>query len=240
MSGHNKWSSIKHKKAREDAKKGKVFSKLAKEITVAAKAGGGDPGGNVRLKSAVQAARAVNMPKENIEQAILRGTGELPGVAYEEIHYEGYGPGGVAVFVEVLTDNRNRSTADIRYIFSKHGGNLGENGCVAWIFERKGQVVVDGSYSEEQLYDLALEHGAEDIAIQDGNYEILCQESDLSELQTFFEEQNVPVVAAERTMIPSTQVDVDAGTGNKLLRLLEVLQDHDDVQDVWVNANFVE
>mgnify|MGYP000867942826 FL=1 len=142
MSGHNKWSSIKHKKAKEDAKKGKAFSRLAKELTVAARTGGGDPAGNARLKSAIQAARAVNMPKDNIEQAIRRGTGELPGVSYDELHYEGYGPGGVAVFVEVLTDNRNRSTADIRHIFSKYGGNMGENGCVSWIFEMTPMITI--------------------------------------------------------------------------------------------------
>ncbi|HPR63063.1 MAG TPA: YebC/PmpR family DNA-binding transcriptional regulator [Thermoanaerobaculia bacterium] len=240
MSGHNKWSSIKHKKAKEDAKKGKAFSRLAKELTVAARTGGGDPAGNARLKSAIQAARAVNMPKDNIEQAIRRGTGELPGVSYDELHYEGYGPGGVAVFVEVLTDNRNRSTADIRHIFSKYGGNMGENGCVSWIFERKGQILVDGTFSEDTLFEVATEGGAEDIGPEEGNYQVLCAEDALSDLQDLFEEKEIPVISAERIMIPTNTVEVDKALGDKLIRFLDILEDHDDVQNVWVNADFVD
>lgn len=240
MSGHNKWSSIKHKKAREDAKKGKVFSKMAKEIAVAARIGGGDPSGNVRLKSAVQAARAVNMPKDNIEQAILRGTGEMEGVEYQEIQYEGYGPGGIALFIETMTDNRNRTTAEIRHILTKHNGNLGESGCVSWVFERKGHILVNPDFSEESLMEVILELDVEDMIPGEEHYEVFCAEENLSEIHSALLEKGVPVVGAERAMIPTNSVDVDPNTGDKLLRLLEILQDHDDVQNVWVNANFVE
>ncbi len=238
MSGHSKWSTIKHKKAREDAKRGKIFTKIIREITVAAREGGGDPEANPRLRAAVQAAKAANMPAENIKRAIQRGTGELPGVTYEEVSYEGYGPGGVAVMLEVLTDNRNRTTAEIRHLFSKHGGNLGENGCVAWVFTRKGQILVpkEGAPEEDELVELVLEAGAEDLDADDDEYfRISTAPDELHQVKTMLEEHAVPVESARFEMEPSTTVRLEGKQAQQMIRLMTAFDDHDDVQNVWAN-----
>ncbi len=238
MSGHNKWSTIKHKKAREDAKRGKIFTKIIREITVAAREGGGDPEANPRLRAAVQAAKSANMPADNIKRAIQRGTGELPGVSYEEVSYEGYGPGGVAVLLEVLTDNRNRTTAEIRHLFSKHGGNLGENGCVAWVFSKKGLILVPkaGAPGEDELMELALEAGAEDLdADDDEYYRVSTAPEDLHQVKTMLEERGVPVESAQFEMEPSTTVRLEGKQAQQMIRLMTAFDDHDDVQNVWAN-----
>ncbi len=238
MSGHSKWSTIKHKKAREDAKRGKIFTKIIREITVAAREGGGDPEANPRLRAAVQAAKAANMPADNIKRAIQRGTGELPGVTYEEVSYEGYGPGGVAVMLEVLTDNRNRTTAEIRHLFSKHGGNLGENGCVAWVFTKKGQILVpkEGAPDEDELMELVLDAGAEDLdADDDEYYRISTAPDELHQVKTMLEEHGVPVESAQFEMEPSTTVRLEGKQAQQMIRLMTAFDDHDDVQNVWAN-----
>jgi YebC/PmpR family DNA-binding regulatory protein len=236
MSGHSKWHSIKHKKAAADSKRGKVFTKLIKEIAVAARHGGGDLDSNPRLRTAVAAARAVNMPAENIKRAIQRGTGELPGTSYEEITYEGYGPGGVAVYVEVLTDNKNRTVAEIRHIFSKHSGNLGESGCVAWMFHRKGYLVIDKSQgSEEDLLSVALDAGADDLQEDDGNFEVLTSPDAFEAVKEAFEKQNIKPTVAEVQMVPQNYVRLEGKAAQQMLTLMEALEDHDDVQKVWAN-----
>jgi len=238
MSGHNKWSSIKHKKAREDAKRGKIFTKLIREITVAAREGGGDVEGNPRLRAAVQTAKTANMPADNIKRAIQRGTGELPGVSYEAISYEGYGPGGVAVMVEVLTDNRNRTTAEIRHLFSKHGGNLGENGCVAWVFTRKGLLRIprEGGPDEDRLMEAALEAGVDDLDTEDPEYySVYTAPDDLHRVKVQFEELGIPVESAEFDMEPSTEVRLEGKRAQQMVRLMNAFDDNDDVQNVWAN-----
>ena len=238
MSGHNKWSSIKHRKGAVDAKRGKMFTKLIKEITVAARQGGGDPDANPRLRSAIAAAKAVNMPKDNIERSIKRGTGEIEGVAYEEFTYEGYGPGGVAVMVEIMTDNRNRAAAEIRHIFNKSNGNLGENGCVAWIFSKKGLIVFDkNQVDEEVLFDLALEAGADDVAdiAEDNTFEVVTTPENFETVKQIFDEQHLTYLSAEITMIPSNTVKLAGKEAEQMLRLMEKLEDSDDVQNVYAN-----
>ena len=238
MSGHNKWSTIKHKKAREDAKRGKIFSKLIREITVAARDGGGDIDSNPQLRSVVQAAKAVNMPADNIDRAIRRGTGELPGVSYESVTYEGYGPGGVAVLIEVLTDNRNRTTAELRHLFSKYGGNLGERGCVSWLFNRTGQLMVpkQGNPDDEAMLELALESGADDIDSSDDEYyRVTTAPDELHQVKESLEGSGVTVETAQLEMEPSTQTAVEGGQAERMLKLMEVFDDHDDVQNVWAN-----
>ncbi len=238
MSGHSKWSTIKHKKAREDAKRGKMFTKLIREITVSAREGGGDPEGNPRLRAAVQAAKAANMPADNMKRAIQRGTGELPGVTYEAVTYEGYGPGGVAVLLEVLTDNRNRTTAEVRHLFGKNGGNLGENGCVAWLFTRKGQILVPRSAAldEDALMEAALEAGAEDLDSDDAEYyRITTAPDELHQVKSALEEAGVEVETAEFDMAPSTTVRLEGKPAHQMIRLMEAFDDHDDVQNVWAN-----
>jgi YebC/PmpR family DNA-binding regulatory protein len=238
MSGHNKWSTIKHKKAREDAKRGKVFTKIIRELTVSAREGGGDPDGNPRLRAAVQAAKSANMPADNIKRAIQRGTGELPGVTYEAVSYEGYGPGGVAVMVDVLTDNRNRTTAEVRHLLSKHGGNLGENGCVAFLFSRKGQLVVPRGedLDEDALMEKAIEAGAEDLDTDDPEcYRVLTAPDELHQVRESLEAAGVTVESAGFDMQPSTTVQLDETKAAQMLRLMEAFDDHDDVQDVWAN-----
>ncbi len=237
MSGHSKWSTIKHKKGKEDAKRGKAFSRLIKEITVAARIGG-DPEGNPRLRTAIATAKAENMPKANIENAIKRGTGEIEGVAYEEINYEGYGPNGVAVLVEVLTDNKKRSAAEVRHIFSKKGGNLGETGCVFWMFERKGLFTFDkGKVNEDELMEVALEAGAEDIADieEEGIFEVYTSSAKFNDVREIFDEKKMPYTLAEISMIPKSRVELEGKDAQKMLSLMEALEESEDVQSVYAN-----
>ncbi len=236
MAGHSKWANIKHKKMREDARKGRIFTKVAREIIVAARLGGGDPDKNPRLRRAIQLAKSVNMPKENIERAIKRGIGELPGVTYEEVVYEGYGPGGVAIMVEAITDNRNRTVSEIRSIFSKHGGSLGETGCVSWLFERKGVIrIAEEAISEDELMEVAIEAGAEDVKIEDGLYQVITSFEDYDAVKRAIEERGIPVESAEITYIPQNTVKVEGEKAEKLLKLLEALESHDDVQHTYAN-----
>ncbi|MBB5347622.1 YebC/PmpR family DNA-binding transcriptional regulator [Desulfoprunum benzoelyticum] len=238
MSGHSKWSTIKRKKGAIDAKRGQIFTRLIKEITVAARSGGGDPEGNARLRAAINTAKAENMPKENIARAIKKGTGEIAGEVYEEILYEGYGPGGVAVLVDCMTDNRNRTVADIRHYFAKSGGNLGEFGCVSWMFEKKGLIQVDKSLiAEEKLMEMALEAGAEDVVEEETEYQVLTAPEDFDAVRTALEEAGLTFLEASITRIPKNMVEVtDEKNARSLMKLLENLEDHDDVQNV--NANF--
>ena len=237
MSGHSKWSTIKRKKGANDAKRGKIFTKLIKEITIAARMGGGDPDGNPRLRTAVIAAKSENMPKDNIARAIKKGTGDLDGAVYEEILYEGYGPGGVAVLVETMTDNKNRTVADVRHFFAKSGGNLGESGCVAWMFDKKGSIMVDREgVDEEELMDLATEAGAEDVIEDETTFQILTEPDDFSEVVENLEKSGVKCLEASITMIPKNTVEVDAEkTARSLMKLLDNLEDNDDVQKVHAN-----
>jgi YebC/PmpR family DNA-binding regulatory protein len=236
MSGHSKWATIKHKKGALDAKRGKIFTRLIKEITIAAKGGGGDPDGNPRLRTAILAAKAENMPAENIKRAIQRGTGELEGVNYEEISFEGYGPGGVAVIVEVLTDNRNRAVSEIRFSFSKNGGNLGESGSVRFMFSKKGLIAIEKSAAtEEQLMDIVLEHGGEDLNDEGDSWEILTDPGSYEAVLNAVKAAKIPTVASEVTMIASTYTKLEGAAANQMVRLLEALEDLDDVQNVYSN-----
>ena len=241
MSGHSKWSSIKHKKAATDAKRGKVFTKLIKEITLAARMGGGDADANPRLRTAILAAKSENMPKDNIERAIKKGTGELEGVSYEESIYEGYGPGGAAILVESLSDNKNRTVADIRYIFSKSGGNMGENGCVAWMFDKKGYIAVESkSVDEETLMETALDAGAEDIREDNGNFEVICAPEDFEAVKAAIDSASIPCIEAEVTMLPQSTTLLEGKEAEQMVRLMEALEDCDDVQKVYTNADIPE
>jgi len=241
VSGHNKWSTIKHKKGAADAKRGRLFSRLIKEITVAARLGGGDVDGNPRLRSAVAAAKAANMPKDNIERAIKKGTGELEGAAYEEYTYEGYAPGGAAVLVEVLTDNKNRATSEVRHAFSKHGGSLGEAGCVSWIFTKKGLLSFDpAQVSEDEVMEVALEAGAEDVDASSGEIEVVTALEDFEAVKTAFERKKLQYTAAEIGMVPQTLVELDAKTAPQTLKLMNALDDLEDVQKVWANFDIAE
>jgi YebC/PmpR family DNA-binding regulatory protein len=241
MSGHSKWSSIKHKKGITDARRGKIFTKLIKEITIAARFGGGDPAANPRLRTAIQAAKNENMPKDNIERAIKKGTGELEGVNYEESIYEGYGPGGAAVFIESLTDNKNRAVADIRHILSKAGGNLGSNGCVAWMFEKKGYIVVENhAVDEDTLMEVAIDAGAEDVREDNSNYEIITDIKDFEEVKAAVEKESIPYIAAEITMLPQSTVNLQGKEAEQMVKLMETLEDCDDVQKVYTNADIPE
>ncbi len=237
MSGHSKWSTIKRKKGANDAKRGKIFTRLIKEITVAARSGGGDPEGNPRLRTAIAAAKSENMPKDNITRAIKKGTGEIAGEVYDEILYEGYGPGGVAVLVECLTDNRNRTVADVRHYFSKNNGNLGESGCVNWMFEKKGLILVDKEgVSEEELMDMALEAGADDVVEEESEFQIFTTVDDFEDVRGALEEKGVGFIDASISMIPQNTVEVtEEKTAKSLLKLMESLEDHDDVQNVFSN-----
>lgn len=241
MSGHNKWSSIKHKKQAADAKRGKAFTKFIKEITVAARTGGGDPAANARLRSAIQAAKVENMPKENIDRAIKKGTGELEGVNYEELTYEGYGPGGAAIFLESLTDNKNRTVSDVRHIFSRHNGSLGENGCVSWMFEKKGFFEIDkAAADEDKVMETAIEAGAEDVRDADGSFEVITTVSDFETVKAALADAAIDCSLAEVTMLPQNTVDLGAKESEQMLKLLEALDDCDDVQKVYTNANLDE
>jgi YebC/PmpR family DNA-binding regulatory protein len=241
MSGHSKWSTIRHKKAAVDAKRGKIFTKLIKEITVAARIGGGDLEANPQLRTAVAAAKAENMPKDNIERAIKKGSGELEGVNYEESVYEGYGPGGAAVLVESLTDNKNRAVAEIRFIFNKNGGNLGENGCVAWMFDKKGYIVISGENVEEDaLMETALEAGAEDIREDDGSFEVITAPEDFEVVKEAVEAASIEYEVAEVTMLPQNNTSLQGKEAEQMARLMEMLDDCDDVQQVYTNADIPE
>ncbi len=237
MAGHSKWANIKHRKGAVDAKRGKIFTKLIKEITVAARMGGGDPDANPRLRSAIVAAKAVNMPKDNVERGIKKGTGELEGVNYEEILYEGYGPGGVAVLVECMTDNRNRTVADIRSFFSKANGNLGESGCVAWMFDKKGSIMIDReAIDEEKLMEVALEAGAEDVVDDGSVFQVLTAPEDLETVREALEGAGISYDEANLSMIPQNVVEVnDEKTAAQLMKLLDNLEDNEDVQNVHAN-----
>lgn len=236
MSGHSKWASIKHKKAATDSKRGALFTKLIKEITAAARQSGGNPDNNVRLRTAMSRAKTQNMPTSNIDNAIKKGTGELPGVVYEEINYEGYGPKGVAIMIDALTDNKNRTTAELRNIFSKKGGNLAGAGSVAWIFQKKGYIVVDKKdVEEEKLMNIILEAGAEDMKTVESNYEITAQPSDFEQVKKAIEEKNIKIQSAEVTMIPSSTVKITGADAKAVLELVESLEEHDDVQHVYAN-----
>ena len=237
MSGHSKWSTIKRKKGAIDSKRGKIFTKLIKEITLAARLGGGDIEGNARLRSAVLAAKEENMPKDNIDRAIKKGTGELAGgAAYEEVTYEGYGPAGVAVIVEVMTDNKNRTVAEIRHIFSKHGGNLGENGCVAWMFDKKGIIVLDKkTVSEDALMEVALEAGADDVRDQGTEWEVVTEPMTFEAVKKAIEQKGWKSLEARVGMVPQNTIKLEAGKAEQMLRLMEKLEDNDDVQNVYAN-----
>lgn len=236
MSGHSKWASIKHKKGAVDAKRGKIFTKLIKEITVATRMGGKDPEANARLRTAIAAAKAENMPKENIERGIKKGTGELEGSTYEEAIYEGYGPGGVAVLVEVLTDNKNRAVADVRHLFERHGGSLGAAGCVAWMFSQKGLIVLPRDQTdEERLFEVALEAGAEDIKEGEKEFEVVTEPSLFEQVKAAIEDAELTPIIADITMIPKTTTNLEGKHAQQMLTLMEVLEDNDDVNHVYAN-----
>ncbi|MCL6634285.1 MAG: YebC/PmpR family DNA-binding transcriptional regulator [Peptococcaceae bacterium] len=241
MSGHSKWSTIKRKKAKVDAQRGKLFTRLSREIIVAARQGGGDPEANMRLKAAIQRAREANIPNENIVRAIQKGTGELSGSNYEEIVYEGYGPGGVAVLIEAMTDNRNRTAGEIRHIFSRNGGSLGESGCVAWMFSKKGLIVVekeDNKMDEDDLMLLAIDSGADDFKAEDDSFEITCEPGELQKVRESLEQAGVKIALAEAAMIPQSTVKLEGREAEQMMRLMEALEDHDDVQNVYANFEF--
>ncbi len=235
MSGHSKWSTIKHKKGAADAKRGKLFSKLIKEITVAARFGGGDTDTNARLRTVLDKARAANMPNDNITRAIKRGTGELEGVEYEEITFEGYGPGGVAVLVETLTDNRNRTVAELRHIFSKIGGNLGEAGCVAWMFTKRGMLTFDQTVGEEALMNVVLDAGAEDIVNDEGILTVLTDPGSFDAVKRACDQKGITPIEANVSMVPQNTIKLDGNAAEKMLKLMDQLEDHDDVQNVYAN-----
>jgi YebC/PmpR family DNA-binding regulatory protein len=241
MSGHNKWSTIKHKKGAADAKRGKLFSKLIKEITIAARVGGGDVDGNPRLRTAVLAARGANMPKDNIERAVKRGTGEIEGVNYEEITYEGYGPGGVAVLVETVTDNKNRTVAEVRHIFEKYNGNLGESGCVAWMFQKKGmlEIAADG-LTEDDVMEVALENGAQDVQNEGTTFSITSEPADFEQLRAAVEAKGWKIEMSEVTMIPQTTVKLEGKKAEQMLKMMDALDDNDDLERVYANFDISE
>lgn len=241
MSGHSKWASIKHKKAAVDAKRGKVFTRIIKEITVAARMGGGDATGNPRLRTAIQTAKSVNMPQDNIQRAIKKGTGELPGVHYEEITYEGYGVAGIAIMVDVLTDNKNRTVAELRRVFSKNGGNMAESGCVNWLFHNKGLILIDSDkVDEEKLMSVAIDAGAEDVKTEEKTYEIITAPEDFEKVKNVLEENNIELSLAELTMVPETTVNVEGKQAQQILKLMEDLDDHDDIQKAYANFDILE
>ena len=241
MSGHSKWSTIKHKKAASDAKRGKIFTKLIKEITVAARMGGGDLNSNPRLRSAIQAAKSENMPKDNIDRAVKKGTGDLEGVNYEESIYEGYGPGGAAVLIDSLTDNKNRAVSEIRFIFNKNGGSMGENGCVAWMFDKKGYIVVERSQvDEDTLMEVALEAGAEDVREDDSNFEVITAPEDFEDVMAAIEKADIATVEGEVTMLPQSTTNLAGKEAEQMIRLMDMLEDCDDVQKVYTNADIPE
>lgn len=236
MSGHSKWAQTKHKKAQVDARRGKLFTKIIRELTSAARVGGGDPEANPRLRSAISSAKAVNMPQDNIIRAIKRGTGELEGVAYEQVTYEGYGPGGTAVLVDALTDNRNRTTAEIRHQFARHNGNLGESGCVAWLFHQRGYLIFErAKVDEDLLMEAALEAGAEDIREDEARLEVITPPASFEVVKKALEDKGLPYILAEVTMVPQTYVKLSGKEAEHMLKLMDALEDCDDVQRVYAN-----
>jgi YebC/PmpR family DNA-binding regulatory protein len=238
MAGHSKWANIKHKKGKEDARRGKVFTKLIKEITVAARMGGGDPNSNPRLRSAIIAAKAENMPKDNLERAIKKGTGELEGTSYDEMTYEGYGPGGAAIIVESLTDNKNRAIADIRHIFTKYGGNIGSTGCVSWMFDKKCLIVIEKKGTDEDLLmETALEAGAEDVKDEDDTFEVITAPEDFETVKEALDNAKIACSSAEVTMIPQNYSKLEGTDAEKMIKMMDALDDCDDVQNVHTNAD---
>jgi YebC/PmpR family DNA-binding regulatory protein len=236
MSGHSKWATIKRKKGKADAERGRMFTKFIKEITVAARAGGGDPDANPRLRTAIATAKAANMPQDNIKKAIQKGTGELPGVTYEETTYEGYGTAGVAVYIACLTDNKKRTVAEIRHLFSRFNGNLGENGCVAWMFDKQGIITVETSVCDEDtILEVALDAGASDMTNQGDIYEIISPAGEMETVRATIEAKSIPIVSAEVTMVPQNTVKLNERQAETMLKLYEALEEHDDVQNVYAN-----
>lgn len=240
MSGHNKWSTIKHKKSALDAKRGKLWTKILKEITVAAKLGGGDPAANPRLRLAIDQAKAANMPKENFERAIKKGTGELEGTTYEEVSYEGYGPGGVAVLIEAMTDNKNRTTPEIRSYFAKFGSDLGAMGSVSYLFSKQGQIVVEGDQPEDKVMEVALEAGADDVTLDGDAWVIKTSPESYQAVKDAVDGAGLPVIEAKLIMAPSTTVALSGDKLKSFLKLIDLLEDNDDVQNVWHNADYEE
>jgi len=241
MSGHSKWSTIKHKKGALDAKRGRIFTRLIKEITVAAKIGGGDPDGNPRLRSAIAEAKANNMPADNIKRAVQKGTGELPGVTYEERTYEGYGPGGAAILMQTMTDNGNRTTSELRHLLSKHGGNLAEANAVAWMFERKGQIVVPkAGTAEDALLEIILEAGGEDLRDDGENFEIITPPEAFENVKKAVEGKSISLVGSELSMVPQNYVRLEGKKAQQMLGIMEALEDHDDIQKVFANFDIDE
>jgi YebC/PmpR family DNA-binding regulatory protein len=241
MAGHSKWANIKFRKERQDAKKGKVFTKIIKEITIAARSGGGDLETNPRLRTAIQNAKAANMPMKNIENAVMKGTGELPGIVYEEVVYEGYGPAGVAMYIECTTDNKNRTVSEIRHLLSKYGGNLGESGCVAWMFDKKGIIQVpQKNYNEEELMLLAIDVGAEEFKAEDEYFEIYTNYEALDEVNSKLTDQGIKIESAEITFIPQTTVELEEKPAEQMLKLMEALDENDDIQNVYANFDIDE
>lgn len=241
MSGHSKWSSIKHKKAALDAKRGKMFTRFIRELTIAARSGGGDPNANARLRHAIDGARAVNMPSDNIKKAIQRGTGELEGVNYEEISYEGYGPGGVAILADAMTDNKNRTVSEVRHVFDKYNGNLGQQGCVSWMFTRKGVIVVPQSaIGEDELMEIIVENGAEDMTKEGSAYEITAAPEDFDKVHEALKARKLPVESAEIAKVPSTFIKLEGKQAEQMLKLVDKLEELDDIQNVWSNFDISE
>ena len=242
MSGHSKWATIKRKKGKTDAERGKVFTRHIKEITIAAREGGGDPEGNPRLRTAIAAAKASNMPADNIKRGILKGTGDLPGVTYESITYEGYGPGGVALYMEALTDNRNRCVSEVRHALTKYGGNLGASGCVAWMFEKQGLITIDlDATDEDTIMEVAMEAGAEDIKSDSGTYEVITQPGDIDTVRSAIESKGIAMVSAEVTMIPKDSVKLEKESqASSMMKLWDTLEDLDDVQKIYANFDISE
>ena len=241
MSGHSKWSSIKHKKAATDAKRGKIFTRFIRELTIAARAGGGDPESNSRLRHAIDGAKAVNMPSDNIKKAVQRGTGELEGINYEELSYEGYGPGGVAILAEAMTDNKNRTVSEVRYVFNKYNGNLGEQGCVSWMFTRKGMIIVATSaIGEDELLEIVLENGAEDMKKEGDNYEISTSTEDFDKVHQALKAKNIAIESAEISKIPSTYIKLEGRQAEQMLKLYDKLEELEDIQNVWANFDIAD
>lgn len=242
MSGHSKWATIKRKKGKTDAERGKVFTRHIKEITIAAREGGGDPEGNPRLRTAIAAAKASNMPADNIKRAVLKGTGDLPGVTYESVTYEGYGPGGVALYMEGLTDNKNRCVSEVRHALTKYGGNLGASGCVAWMFEKQGLITIDlDATDEDTIMEVAMEAGAEDIKSDSGTYEVITQPGDIDTVRSAIEAKGIAMVSAEVTMIPKDSVKLEKESqASSMMKLWDVLEELDDVQKIYANFDISE
>jgi YebC/PmpR family DNA-binding regulatory protein len=241
MSGHSKWHTIKHKKGAADAKRGKIFTRIIKELTVAARSGGGDPDANPRLRTVIAEAKSVNMPADNIKRAIQRGTGELPGVSYEEVNYEGYGPGGAALIIEVLTDNKNRTVGEIRHLLGKHGGNLGEANSVAWMFHKKGYVVVEKSQAnEDALMSAALDAGADDLRDDGDSWEVVSPPEAFQQVVDAIKGLGIEPAAAEIAMLPQNYVKLEGKTAQQMIKLMEVIEEHEDTKKVWSNADIEE